>query len=180
MIQFTQTSTDEELEQILALQKRNLPANISEEDRKQEGFVTVEHDFNMLKRMHNCFPHTIAKDGNSVVGYTLSMHPSFADDIPVLKPMFKEIITRLEQSSHLDSNFIVMGQVCVALNYRKKGLFRKLYETMRTHIQGQFSCIITEVDAANSRSLEAHYAIGFKSMGTYHSAGQDWELIYLN
>ena len=41
-----------ELEQILDLQQRNLPKNISQEEREKEGFVTVEHDLDLLRAMN--------------------------------------------------------------------------------------------------------------------------------
>ena len=51
MITYTQASTLKELEQILALQQQNLIQNISAEERKNEGFLTVEHDMDILKAM---------------------------------------------------------------------------------------------------------------------------------
>ncbi len=179
MIQFTQTTTDEELQEILSLQKTNLPVNISEEEKRKEGFLTVHHDFDLLKRMHLSWPHTIAKDQDKVVGYALSMHPDFWDDIPILKPMFDAIDSQLGTTSELNSNFMIMGQICVDKLYRKQGIFRKLYETMLANIAPNFSYIITEVDVLNTRSLAAHYAIGFKKLTTHTSNGRNWETIYL-
>ena len=37
-----------------------------------------------------------AKDGAKVVGYALCMHPDFAEDIPVLQPMFHRLSTLLK------------------------------------------------------------------------------------
>jgi predicted GNAT superfamily acetyltransferase len=75
--------------------------------------------------------------------------------------------------------FIIMGQVCVAKEYRKQGVFRKLYTKMKEITSSEFDAIVTEVDATNKRSLEAHYAIGFKILLKYKANGQDWALIYL-
>lgn len=174
-LRYCSAKTEDELKQILALQKKNLPNAISEEERIKEGFVTVSHDLDLLVRMNLVFPHTIVKDGNTLVGYALSMHPQFADDIEVLKPMFAETEAVLGP----DENYIIMGQVCVAKAYRGKGVFRKLYKTMLSEIQPAFNCIITEVDSANTRSLYAHYAVGFKELKKYNSGGRDWHLIIL-
>ena len=54
-----------------------------------------------------------------------------------------------------------------------------MYRTMREAIKPNFTTIITEVDAKNTRSLQAHYAVGFKSLKSHSSGGQDWELIAL-
>tara|TARA_R100000935_G_scaffold38680_1_gene59951 strand:- start:56281 stop:56808 length:528 start_codon:yes stop_codon:yes gene_type:complete len=174
MITYTLSTSDEELKQVLALQQRNLFASVSEEEQKTEGFVTVQHDFKLLKAMHTKCPHTLAKDGNKVVGYALSMHPGFGECIEVLQPMFEQL--RLYPAY---SNFIVMGQVCIDKAYRKQGIFRNLYKTMQEHLLPDFTAIITEVDAKNSRSLHAHYAVGFEDLGKYATAGKEWVLLYL-
>ena len=174
MITYTISTSDEELKQILDLQKRNLLISVSEEDQITEGFVTVEHDLDLMKAMHNKCPHILAKDGSKVVGYALSMHRDFGDTIEVLKPMFQQL--RLYSAY---TNFVVMGQVCIDKTYRKQGVFRNLYKTMQEHLLPEFSAIITEVDAKNSRSLDAHYAVGFKDLGRYTVGEQEWVLIVL-
>jgi predicted GNAT family N-acyltransferase len=176
MIRYKTASTAEELHQILALQQENLPEAVSEEEKILEGFVTVHHTFDLLKRMNDVCAHIIAKNKNTVVGYSLCMHPKFREEIEVLQPMFTEIKNVL---SDID-RYIVMGQICIAKGFRKQGVFRKLYETMLMEIQPQFKSIITEVDLKNNRSLHAHYAVGFQLLSTYHSGGQDWALISLS
>ena len=170
-------SSNEELEQIIKLQQINLPWAISSEEKEKEGFVTVHHDFNILKRMNDVCPHIIAKDKDKVVAYALCMHPQFEKEIDVLKPMFREINTI--KNNVLKGEYIVMGQICVARPYRRQGLFRKLYETMQSQLSSKFQIIITEVDSKNVRSLEAHYTIGFELLYSYQSDGHDWQLIGL-
>lgn len=63
--------------------------------------------------------------------------------------------------------------------YRGKGIFKGLYNKMKDELQGKFNAIITEVDALNIRSSNAHKAIGFKELVKYESDGQLWELIVL-
>jgi len=173
---FGPTTTRRELELILELQQKNLYRNVPEEIKEKEGFVTVYHTLDILDRMHRVCPHIVAKDGDKVVGYALCMHPKFANEIEVLKPMFAEIDSVLSDKS----KFMAMGQICIDQAYRKIGIFRKLYETMKEMIRPEFNAIITEVDVKNTRSLNAHYAVGFKDLKTYSSGGQDWKLIILN
>ena len=174
-LHFGTVRRESELQQILELQKSNLAQNLSVEEKGKEGFVTVVHTLELLTRMNAKFPHVIARDGKKVVGYTLCMHPKFAGEIEVLKPMFSEI----ERSDARTREFMVMGQVCIDKEYRKKGIFRNLYQTMLQAIKPRFDCIITEVDAANVRSLQAHYAVGFRELKRYHSDGHDWHVILL-
>lgn len=172
-IEYTPATTAEELVQIMSLQKMNLKSAISELEMAHEGFVTVSHDLELLKRMNDVCSHILAKDRDKVVGYALSMDPGFNKEIPVLQPMFDELKKR---NIH---DFLVMGQICVAKTHRKQGIFRGLYAAMKKAAYPKYATIITEVDTSNTRSLGAHVAIGFKKIGTYHSLGQNWELISL-
>ncbi|MEL6812831.1 MAG: GNAT family N-acetyltransferase [Bacteroidota bacterium] len=180
-IRYKLVSTSEELQQILSLQKDNLPISLSEGEKKKEGFLTVHHDLDLLQRMNNACPHIIAKDGDTIVGYALSMHPKFGDEIEVLIPMFEQlnVCRKRQPEKEFLNNFLIMGQVCVAKTHRKRGVFRRLYQTMLKEHIPPFSCIVTEVNHKNTRSMEAHYAIGFQLLTEHRSGGQDWALIYL-
>ena len=175
MVSYKQADTLAELEQILDLQQRNLPKNISQEESTKEGFVTVELTMDLLKAMNDVCGHIIAVEGNQVVGYALSMHPKFAKDIEVLRPMFQEIDTALND----DINYMAMGQICVAKSHRGQGIFRKLYQTMKENLPEGFDTIVTEVDGKNKRSLAAHAAIGFETLTIYNSGEKQWHIIML-
>lgn len=175
MVIFQTATEPHELQQILELQQRNLFANVSKEEQLKEGFVTVSHTFDILKRMNDVCPHIIAKDGDKVVGYALCMHPGFSNEIEVLRPMFDIIANMVPKIG----NYIAMGQVCVDKDYRKKGIFRGLYQTMQNTLKSKYEQIITEVDAKNKRSLQAHYSVGFELLNTHISGGQEWKIIGL-
>lgn len=176
MITYCSTLTQNELQQILELQKQNLPQNLSLEEKEKEGFVTVYHTFAILKKMHDKVPHIIAKYNDKVIAYALCMHPDFGDSIPILKPLFIEI----EKYIGATMSYVVMGQICVDKKYRKQGVFRKLYETMQGTLKGYFDTIITEIDSKNIRSLNAHAAIGFNDLCEYSSSGQNWKVVTLD
>lgn len=175
-LRYKQAETTKELKQILALQQSNLPEKLSAREKEKEGFVTVRHRLELLQEMNAVCGHIIAIDGSRVVGYALCMHPSFSKDIPVLQPMFVQL-SRLLPS---DYKYMVMGQVCVAKGYRGRGIFRGLYDCMKAKMPLNFKAIITEVDATNLRSLHAHQAVGFITLDTYPSGGQDWHLLRLD
>ncbi len=175
MVLYKQAETLKELEQILDLQQRNLPKNISEEESSKEGFVTVEHTLDVLKAMNGVCGHIIAVDKGQVVGYALCMHPKFAEDIEVLRPMFHEIDKIFEGKV----NYMAMGQICVAKSHRGQGIFRKLYQTMKEKLPEGFDTIVTEVDGKNKRSLAAHTTIGFETLTVYLSGEKEWHVILL-
>jgi len=165
-----------ELQEILALQQKNLLGNVPEMTKHSEGFVTVSHTLALLDRMNQVCPHIIAKYKGKVVGYALCMHPDFSSEVALLQPMFRVI----EEVLPREQSFVVMGQVCIAKAYRGKGVFRGLYNHMKKVLAADFNVIVTEVDVRNSRSLQAHLAIGFKTIKKYQSDGKDWYLIVLS
>ena len=81
MIQYKTTSSIEELKQIIALQFSNLPQNLTDIEKKEQGFVTVQHSIELLTQMHDIHPHIIAKHGEQVIGYALSMSKIFRKEI---------------------------------------------------------------------------------------------------
>ncbi len=175
MIHYTKASSIEELHQILELQKSNLPVKLSDKEKRNEGFVTVHHTIDLLQKMNDACAHTIAKNNNKVIGYALSMAKEFGDKIEVLKPMFKEL-----ENLNLEDNYLVMGQICVAKEYRKKGVFRSLYNFMKTEVcKDKFNQIITEIDETNTRSINAHKSVGFKKLHSYMSNNQKWVVVAL-
>ena len=174
MIEYKSTSSPKEIQEIIQLQKDNLFENVSDEERTQEGFVTVKHSFEQLMHWHQNKPHTIAISDGKVIGYAISMLREYREEVPVLVPMFEKI----DQNINSDLIYIVMGQICIHKDYRGKGAFRGLYEEMKK-LCTDFDWIITEVDRENQRSMNAHKAIGFKELVSYESQNQTWSLIYL-
>jgi hypothetical protein len=108
-IRYKTAKTNEELYQILEIQCANIPSVISKEESVKEGFVTVHHDFEILKAMNDKCPHIIAKNNGNVIGYTLCMLKEFKEDIEVLKPMFQQIDNCIKNGE----TYFTMGQVCV-------------------------------------------------------------------
>jgi L-amino acid N-acyltransferase YncA len=162
-----------ELEQIIALQKNNISLRISLDEKRQEGFVTVQHTLALLEQMNQSCPHVVAKSGDKVVGYALVMLSSFRKEVEVLVPMFEKIDSLVQ----CDTTYVVMGQICVAKEYRKQGIFRGLYQFYRNELQHEFDCLITEVAAINLRSMQAHEAVGFKTIDNYEEEEINWNIM---
>jgi ribosomal protein S18 acetylase RimI-like enzyme len=167
-----------ELEQILALQRKNLKQALSDEELRSQGFVTVEHDLAALERMHALAPSIIVRHGSEVVAYALSMPRECRTLMPVLVPMF-DLLDRLEYRGRPlnEQRFYVMGQICVDKAHRGKGLVELLYQKHRDVYQSRFDCIITEVSCRNHRSLRVHERVGFQTVHTYRDATDEWAVV---
>jgi hypothetical protein len=178
MVSFTTAQTDGDLEKILALQQQNLYKNIDSDTQALQGFVTVEHTFELLKQMNEAIPQIIAKDAESVIGYALVMPVSFGDMIPELRPMFS-VFNALawRERSFKDVAFYVMGQICVAESHRSMGVFDGLYEAHRRFLGTKFELCVTEVAVRNTRSMRAHERVGFETIHTYNDHLDRWNVI---
>ena len=173
-IEYKRCSSKDELEQIISIQKRNLPSELSPEELKKEGFLTVKHSPELLAKMNRTCAHILAKSNNQVVGYALCMHPKHSNEIEVLKPMFQKVDNLIKPGS----KYMVMGQICIEKSFRRGGIFSGLYNFMRDQLKSEYDMIITEVDADNLRSLGAHFKLGFKDLLVYRSGRRTWHLIH--
>ncbi|RKH58238.1 GNAT family N-acetyltransferase [Corallococcus aberystwythensis] len=167
-----------ELEQVLALQRRNLKQTLSEDERRTQGFVTVAHDLATLERMHAVAPSIIALHGSELVAYALVMPRECRELVPVLEPMFA-LIEQLEDRGRplRDQRFYVMGQICIDKAHRGQGLFDALYQQHREQLRGRFDCVVTEVSVHNRRSMHAHERVGFRTLHTYEDATDTWAVV---
>ncbi len=170
----------EELEQILQLQAANLRGHVPTEQAAREGFVTVAHTLDVLERMHAFAPSVIAKDGERLAGYALVMPVEARTFVPILEPMF-QLLEKLSWRGRplRDSLYYVMGQVCVAKEYRGQGVFDALYREHRASYGARFDCTVTEVATRNTRSMRAHTRVGFERIETYRDSTDEWAVIVL-
>jgi GNAT superfamily N-acetyltransferase len=164
---------DRELEQILDLQRANLARNLIVEEIAAQGFVTVEHTLEVLRRMHAIAPSIVARDGDALAGYALVMPVECRSFIPVLEPMFQ----RLGALGILGQSFYVMGQICVGKPWRGRGVFDLLYQAHRRHLRARWDFVVTEVATRNARSMRAHERVGFAVIDRYCDATDEWALL---
>lgn len=178
-LRFTTASTDEELRQILELQRANVEENLDPETVAREGFVYVRHDLSLLRDMNLAEPQVVAICDGRVVGYALVMTLAFEERIPALAPMCA-LLHRLEHAGRplKDCRYFIIGQVCVAQPFRGQGVFDGLYRRMRELYAARYDLVVTEVACRNTRSSRAHQRVGFELLLRYRDpAGEDWEVI---
>lgn len=180
---FTTVSDTSEVQQILDLQAQNHVSALSAETMARQGFVTVRHDPAVLQRMNRAAPAVIAKDGGRLAGYALVMPREFAADVPVLLPMFAMLNGLSWKGTPLRDNprWFVMGQICVAEEYRGRGVFDGLYLKMKEAYGPQYDFTVTEVAERNARSLRAHERAGFQTLHAYpdETTGETWRVVVL-
>jgi len=169
-----QVGNDGELDQILRLQRENHLHALGADERAADGFLTVEHDLPLLRRMHAIAPSIVAFDGSELAGYALVMPVECRALIPMLVPMFD----RLDALGV--TSYYIMGQICVAKPYRGRGVFDALYAAHREHLAARYDRCVTEVATRNTRSMRAHERVGFTVLEQYRDATDEWALLVWN
>lgn len=177
-VYFKTTDNDRELQQILVLQEQNVEGSRSQRIGVEDGFVTVRHDLNLLRSMGRTSPHIIAVADQKVIAYALVMRRQFAAEIPVLAPLFSRLERLRYQGMPLaDQRYFVMGQICVATEFRGQGVFSGLYRTMSSYYAERFQFVVTEIAARNGRSRAAHQKVGFQTLDHYTDPSETWDIV---
>jgi len=179
MINYTTSQSERDLHGILELQQRNLAVNLTPDEVLSQGFVTVVHRFDDLKKMNDIEPHLIAKDGERVIGYLLAMTVHSKADIPVLIPMFELFDQTPFRGKPISNyNYLVVGQVCVDKNYRGQGVLDQCYEAYKAQFKNKYDFAITEISMRNQRSINAHKRIGFSEIHRHTAPnGEEWSIV---
>lgn len=178
MITITRVTTHTELEGIKKLQEENLKKNLGDQEAKTEGFVTAEYTMEFLERMHGESASVIAKDGDQVIGYALVATRAIRHEHELLGDLF-DTIDKINYQNRLlkDSNYVVIGQLCVSKNYRGLGLVQKIYQHFKKSLAPSFDYGITDVAQDNPRSLKAHLKSGFVIIDTLQYGGLGWDIV---
>ena len=179
MINYTIAKTQTDLEGILSLQNKNLSQRLTKEEIESQGFVTVKHNYDQIKKLNHLEKHLIAKDAEKVIGYVLAMTKESKTELPILIPMF-DIFSKLLYLGKIiaDHHFIVVGQVCIDKNYRSRGIFDQCYQQYKNYYRNKYDFAITEIVSTNTRSLKAHKRIGFEEIHSYKSPDNiEWIIV---
>ncbi len=150
------------------MQKSNLAQGLSVTEVQSQGFVTVNHSYEQLKKLNDIEKHVIAKDDEKVIAYALAMTQRSKHDILILLPMFDAFDKIIYKGKKVNEyHYIVVGQVCVDKSFRGKGIFDKCYSAYKEYYKDRYDFAITEIAVTNTRSLQAHRRIGFKEINSY-------------
>lgn len=173
MVTYTLATTPADLQGILVLQQANLAQHLSADEIQEQGFVTLQHSPELLRKLNDRERHIIAKDQDQVVGYLLAMTKASRWEIPLIYPMFQVFDTLSYAGRPIsDYSYLLVGQACVDKNYRGQGVFDACYHAYREHYQEKYAFAITEIAAHNLRSRQAHRRVGFKEIHTYGEPGK--------
>lgn len=178
MIEITRVSSPSEIIGIRDLQALNLKQNISAEEAIDQGFLTAAYTLDYLQEMNSICPSIIAKDNDKVVGYALVATKDIRNGHDLLKDLFDAIDKSKYKGILLrDVNYVVVGQLCVAKEYRGQDLVQKLYGHFKDSLSKEFTYLVTDIAQANARSLKAHQKRGFQVINELMYGGFGWDIV---
>ena len=177
-VELTRVSSTSEMIGIRDLQALNLKQNITAEEAIEQGFLTASYTIEYLEEMNASSSAIIAKDGDKVVGYALVATKDIRKGHDLVECLF-DAIDACEYNGKLlrDVNYVVVGQLCVAKEYRGQDLVQKLYGHFRDSLSSEFTYLVTDVAKANLRSLKAHKKRGFQVINELMYGGFGWDIV---
>jgi ribosomal protein S18 acetylase RimI-like enzyme len=178
MINIKRVTVFSELEGIRKLQEDNLKRNLPADEAETEGFVTAEYSIEFLETLHKAGPSIIAKEGDQVVGYALVAVKSVGHQHELLSDLFNYVDKISYRGLMLKNvSYVIVGQLCVAKNYRGLGLVHQMYQHFKKSLTGEYDCCITDVAENNPRSLKVHLKTGFQVIDSFSYAGSNWNIV---
>lgn len=178
MITIQRVTKDSELGAIRALQSANLRKNLSPIEASEQGFLIAEYSLDFLRQMHECHPSIIAIDGDQLAGYALVTSRRLRSGHPLLDDLCRQIDGLTYRQRKLgDTNYVVVGQLCVAKEHRGKGLVPRLYQQFRESLHAKYEYCVTDIAQANPRSLQAHFKTGFQVIHSIQFEGLKWNVV---
>ncbi|MDA1269503.1 MAG: GNAT family N-acetyltransferase [Bacteroidetes bacterium] len=179
MVHLCLSQSSADLEGILALQRENLLPALSEEEKAEQGFVTITHTMEQLERMQAIASHVIAKENEQVVGYILAMTLESRTVVPMMATLFDNF-EKLQVAGKKVTSYqpMIVGQVCIGKSQRSTGLFEKLYGAYKAQYASTFDFVITSIALSNYRSMSAHQRIGFQFIHRFEDSIQPWSIVF--
>ena len=162
------------------LHKANLKDNIDIVERAKEGFVTAVYDVPLLTLINTKKPSIIAKDTitNSVIGYALVYTRELRHHHRLIDDLFNTV-DKLSYNGNdlIECDYVVVGQLCVAKEYRGIGIVQYLYSYYKEIYSSSYQYLVTDVARDNPRSLKAHLKSSFEVIHTIVFDGNTFDVI---
>ena len=157
---------------IVQLNSANYIANLAEDDRK-DGFLSAVFSMEQTAAMAEDLGTTVAIVDGVMAGFLCAFRNDFDHGSPVVSKMIESYDRMRFEGKLLSSyNTYAYGPVCIARDYRRKGLLRGLYEAQRRDLAGQFEVGVALIARDNPHSMQAHVAgLGMTEVGDFEVNG---------
>lgn len=158
-------------QEILQLQSANYITNLTEEERRS-GFLSAQFSFEQTAQIAEDLGITIAVLDHRVAGFLCAFRNEFPSGSPVIAEMLRHYpLFRFEDRPLSGFFSYIYGPVCIARQYRGRGLLRGLYEAQKKDLGARFEVGVAFVSRSNPHSLRAHVnGLGMMEVGDFQVA----------
>lgn len=155
-------ATSSDIDGIVKLQKLNLFAELTEEERK-DGFVTTPFT---TQQIETCIDNSglfVTEDQDKIIAYLFTGTWVFFEQWPIFPYMTSRFSDLKFQDFEISTQATFQyGPVCVDKNYRGRNVFNLVFEAMRLAWIKKFPLSITFINAVNEVSVKAHAKLGWE------------------
>lgn len=162
----------EDYAEIVRLQRANYIANLTAEERR-EGFLSAEFSLDQVAAIASDLGIAIVTMDDALAGCLCGIRREFDHGSPVVEKMLESYDQAWFQGKPLSAfNSYIYGPVCIARQYRRRGLLRGLYEFQKKDLAGQFEVGVALVSHSNPHSMQAHVeGLGMTEAGEFELNG---------
>ena len=168
----------EDYASIIRLQRANYIANLTEAERK-EGFLSAEFSLEQVAAIAIDLGIAMVTIGDDVAGCLCAFRREFDHGSPVVAKMLESYEqARFEAKPLSVFNSYIYGPVCIAREYRRRGLLRGLYEFQKKDLSGRFEAGVALVSHNNPHSMQAHIGgLGMTLAGEFKLNGNVFAIL---
>jgi len=157
---------------ILDLQSANYIANLSAHEREQ-GFLSAQFTLEQTAQIAEDLGTIVAVIDDQIVGFVCASRNESETGSPVIAKMLESYDRMIFEGRALKSfGSYIYGPVCLARDFRGRGLLRGLYQAQKKDLAGQFEIGVAFVSRSNPHSLETHVkGLGMTEVGDFECRG---------
>ena len=149
-------ATTHDIHQVFALQKQNLFANLSEEER-EDGYVTTPFTIAQIREIIDQRGLFITKIEGNIIAYAFAGSWKYFSQWKMFKVMIASLPKLIFDGKRINTrNSFQYGPICIHKDHRGNGVLKSLFEKMRLEMLKKYPISITFINKENKRSLFAH------------------------
>ncbi|MFI8418074.1 N-acetyltransferase family protein [Serratia sp. NPDC078593] len=171
-------ATSHDYPAILALQAKNTPENLNAQQR-QQGFIVSEMNEAQVAKLNDELGILIAEQDGRLAGFVCLARPNMQPRPPVVDAMLSELANHYFADTLITKQRLFLyGPVCLASDWRGKGVLKRLFNAVKTRTRDQFDIGILFINQSNPHSLAAHVkGLGMTILGEFSSQGEHYQLL---
>ena len=165
--------------QIKRLQEASHFAALSDNEKEEGGFVSLETSIPLLKRINKEAGISVVLFDSEVVGYEFPLTLEHIKSMPLLSKFFQRL-TKLEYKGKnlLEYKVVMEGQICISRQHKGKGLAIRLHKEFMGMLKEKYDVLFTGVSGENPRSLHVHTKkLGLGILSKYYERGKKWYIL---